>query len=105
MLGEKRDIAFGCVLAEGNGPGGYAASVGRAGAERGYCGSLGNDRGAELGPEGLKGGEIPGGAAEIGASVEIAFVSDLETEEGRTESLVNVGDFLGSERGRGGCDD
>ena len=105
VLREKRDVVFCRVLAEGNGPRGFAAGVGRAGAERRDGGSLGNDRGAELGPERLKGGEIPRSAGEIGAAIEIAFVADLETEKRRAEGLVDVGNFFGCKRGRGSSHD
>jgi len=52
VLGEERDVALGGVLAEGNGPGGFAAGIGRAGRERRDGGRLGNNGGAELVPRG-----------------------------------------------------
>ncbi len=62
---------------------------------------LSEDRGTELGPERLKGGEVPGGSGEVGVSVEIALVAYFKAGEGGAEGFKGIGDFAGSKGG--GC--
>lgn len=54
VLRELGDVALDCVLADGNGPDGLAAGIGRAGPERCGSRSLSENRGAEVSQWGLK---------------------------------------------------
>ena len=100
VLGEQGDVAFGGPLAEGDGPLGLVAGVGRAGDVDAR--SLRHDGRAELLPYGLEGGDRPGCAGVVGAAVEVRLVADLDAEQRGTQLRGDVGDLFRGECGRGG---